>query len=96
MYKYILVDVGWNNRRLVRIDSSAYNVNDIASRFRSKGYTVREVCDPPSERTRRRWIKQGKCRAICGCWIDTLPGQRCPKHNTMSWLTAVYTLKVNK
>jgi hypothetical protein len=53
---------------------------------------VQEVTKPPSDRTIRRWKQRKLCRAICGCYIPCIRGQRCEVHNKMSWLTALSIL----
>jgi shikimate 5-dehydrogenase len=53
-------------------------------------YNVQEVSAPPSKRTLQRWVKNGRARATCGCWVNTDKGARCPTHNKQSWLTVYY------
>jgi hypothetical protein len=89
--KYILVDFSNSTRKILCVsDESKFEI--ILAHFR-KRFSCREVTKPPSKRTVRRWRKSGRCKALCGCWISCGRGERCQKHNCMSWLTAVYNIK---
>lgn len=83
--KYLMVNKP--RLKIVPVDN-----NSLKEAFRNlsiRGYNPREVAKPPSKRTIRRWRKQGKCRALCGCFIPCVSGERCYNHNEMSWLTAL-------
>lgn len=89
--KYILIDVSSSARKVLCISDESRFEKILASL--KKQFSCREVTKPPSQRTIRRWRKSGRCRALCGCWISCTRGERCQKHNCMSWLTAVYNIK---
>jgi hypothetical protein len=51
--------------------------------FYLRGYGVKDVCKPPSERTLRRWTASGKAKAVDGC--ETTGLESC-SHGCNSWL----------
>lgn len=91
--RYILVDTGWNTRRLVKV-AEEKDFQPVMSHLCKRYTAVREAPSPPSLRTLRRWKASKKARAFCGCWVNGL--DRCQKHDTMSWLTALIGLTNKK
>lgn len=91
MKKYLMVDIDNYNRKILCLPDEG-SFRKALARFKLN-YACREVTQPPSQRTIRRWREYGRCKAICGCWISTERGARCETHNVMSWLTAVYNIK---
>lgn len=81
--KYIVV----NTYRVVPVVDDM--LSKVINHLRFRGYTCHESTKPPAKRTLRRWAKQNRARAICGCWIDTKSGSRCEVHHVMSWLSVL-------
>lgn len=90
-YGYLLVDVNWTKKRIVRY-ASQVNRLALLRNLNLNNISYIEVSKPPSSRTIRRWKRCGYARAICGCKIREARGGRCEKHGKMSWITAFYTL----
>jgi hypothetical protein len=84
--RYLLVDLHNFKRKIIPI--CEYDFEKV-HRTVSYKYSCREITKPPSARTLRRWKNSSRCKAICGCWIDNLSGERCSIHNCMSWLSAL-------
>lgn len=81
--RYLLIENLQGHRKVIQVENTVVVIN----RLRARGYKAYEVENPPCLQTIRQWIRQGKCKAICGCWIDAESGSRCPIHHAMSWLT---------
>lgn len=46
--------------------------------------TEKKKLKAPSINTLMRWEMQGKCKALCGCWVE--PDGHCGIHDKPSWL----------
>ena len=75
--QYVLVD------GVVKVVKAGVNPDEAINRLRGKGYDVKKIGNPPTNRTMEKWIETGVAKATDGCRVE-YDGE-CP-HGHKSWL----------